>query len=165
MNANCPILYAEDDENDAFLMERAFQKSKLPNPLRLVRDGREAIAYLSGAPPYSVREEHPLPCLMFLDLSMPRKSGLQVLEWIQQQPSLSYLPVIVFTSSSQLTDIDRARELGAKGFLVKPGDPDELLRIVRAVHQYWIQNDQSAHAPGGFIDLSLLSKATATPNG
>src|SRR5687767_1643118 len=98
----CPILYAEDDENDAFFMERAFHRLKLPYPLHIVKDGKLAVAYLSGEPPYSNREEHPLPCLIFLDLNMPGKRGLDVLRWIREQRQFSDLPVIVFTSSNQL---------------------------------------------------------------
>lgn len=153
MRTNSPILYAEDDENDAFLMQRAFRKLDLAYPLQIVGDGKEAISYLSGAAPFSNREQFPLPCLVFLDLNMPKKHGLQVLEWIRAQPTFTHLPVIVFTSSNQLSDISRAKALGASGFLIKPGDPEVLQRILKSVEQRWLSDEP---APFGFADLSLF---------
>ena len=138
MNNPRPVLYAEDDENDVFLLQRAFKKLNIPNPLQTVADGRLAIAYLSGAPPYEKREEYPLPVLLLLDLSMPGKHGLYVLKWMKAEASVAALPVVIFTSSNQGTDIDRAQALGAEGYIIKPGDPGELLEIVRNLQTYWL---------------------------
>jgi len=74
------ILLAEDDPNDVLLIQRAFQRNHVANPVQVVRDGEEALAYLSGQAPFTDRERHPLPVLMLMDLKMPRKSGLEVLE-------------------------------------------------------------------------------------
>jgi CheY-like chemotaxis protein len=148
-----PILYADDDENDQFLMERAFEKAGIPQRLRTVSDGKQAIAYLSGTAPYLSREEHPLPCLVLLDLSMPGKTGHQVLQWIRAQPTLAGLPVVVLTSSSQETDIHRAYLLGANGFMVKPGDPNDLVRIVKSITQHWLSPNPS---PRDFVDLTAF---------
>jgi CheY-like chemotaxis protein len=148
-----PVLYADDDENDLFFMERAFEKLNLPQPLRTVPDGKQAIAYLEGKPPYANREENPLPCLVFLDLSMPGRNGLDVLQWIRSQPNLVGIPVIAFTSSNQESDIHRAYLLGANGFLVKPGDPDDLIRIVKGVQQYWLSEYRPA---GPFVDVAAI---------
>ncbi|MEO6034333.1 MAG: response regulator [Verrucomicrobiota bacterium] len=117
------ILYAEDDENDAFLMERAFHKIGITNPLRVVTDGKMAVAYLAGESPFESRSENPLPGLMMLDLSMPGRTGLDVLRWAKARPALSEIPIIVFTSSNQESDIHRSYLLGAAGFVIKPGDP------------------------------------------
>src|SRR5438105_4593110 len=119
-----PILYAEDEENDAFFMQRAFQQAGILNPLVVVADGKRAIDYLSGGGPYANRDEHPLPCLVLLDLNIPIKSGLEVLKWIRSQPSLSTLPVVVVTSSTQDSDIHRAYIMGTNSYLVKPGKQD-----------------------------------------
>ncbi len=86
------ILLAEDDPNDVLLVQRAFQRTPVANPLQVVRDGEEALAYLSGQAPYADRERHPLPVLMLMDLKMPRKSGLEVLEWVRQQPGAEAAP-------------------------------------------------------------------------
>ena len=114
------FLVAEDDENDVFFLQRAFQQAKIESPLQVVRDGQEAIDYLSGAGKFSDRKEYPLPQLFILDLKMPRMTGLDVLRWLQDQPELHCLPVLVLSSSAQRTDFERAYELGANGFVVKP---------------------------------------------
>src|SRR4030095_8087254 len=103
-----PILYAEDDPNDIFFMQRAFKQAGIVNPLHIVTSGTLAIDYLAGSGPYANREEHPLACLVLLDLNMPGKSGLDVLKWIRTQPRISTLPIVVITSSTQDSDIHRA---------------------------------------------------------
>jgi CheY-like chemotaxis protein len=154
-----PVLYAEDDENDVFFMQRAFQKLQIPNVLLTVPDGRLAIAYLAGTKPYENREEHPLPCLLMLDLSMPGKRGLEVLKWMKGEPSLSSLPVVVMTSSNQESDIHQSYLLGANGFLIKPGDPESLLRIVKTVADYWLGEKRPE---GSFVDFA---SAAVSSNG
>jgi CheY-like chemotaxis protein len=146
-----PVLYAEDDENDVFLMERAFDLLGISNPLRVAPDGKHAIAYLAGREPFTDREQSPLPCLMLLDLSLPGRHGLDVLQWIKNQPSLSSLPVVVLSSSSQESDIHRAYLLQADGYLVKPGDPDALIQMVRRLSEYWLAETRPA---GPFVDFS-----------
>jgi CheY-like chemotaxis protein len=148
-----PVLYAEDDENDMFFMERAFEKLKLAHPLRMVSDGRQAIAYLSGSGPFSNRAENPMPCLILLDLSMPGKGGLDVLQWVRSQPTLSEIPVVVLTSSNQESDVHRAGLLGASGYLIKPGEPDELVEMVKQLHQYWLVEN---HRPTAFVEVGRV---------
>jgi CheY-like chemotaxis protein len=132
------ILLAEDDPNDVLLIQRAFQRTHLANPVQVVRDGEEALAYLSGQGAFADRERHPLPVLMLMDLKMPRKTGLEVLAWLRQQPGLKRLPVIVLTSSNQSPDINRAYELGANSYLVKPAGFDSLLELVKNLDMYWL---------------------------
>jgi DNA-binding response OmpR family regulator len=136
------ILYAEDDSNDAFLMERAFEKVGMNSPLRIVGDGQLAIAYLSGSPPFENRALNPMPGLLLLDLKMPRKSGLEVLQWVRSTALVSTLPVLMLTSSSQDSDIRRAYELGANGYLVKPGNPRNLFAMVEAIRAFWLEQNQ-----------------------
>ena len=112
---NPPILYAEDDENDAFLANHAFEKAGILNPLVVVSDGKAAIEYLAGTAQYANRTEYPLPCLVLLDLKMPGVSGLEVLKWIRSQRSVCTLPVLMLTSSNQDGDVHRAYILGANG--------------------------------------------------
>ena len=132
------VLLAEDDANDVLLIQRAFQKTNIANPLRVVRDGEEAVAYLSGQEPYADRDRHPLPMLLLLDLKLPRKSGFEVLQWLRQQSSLKRLPVVVLTSSNQNPDINKAFDLGANSYLVKPGGLDSLLELVKNLDMYWL---------------------------
>src|SRR6266700_5250258 len=149
------ILLAEDDPNDVLLIQRAFQRSLVANPLQVVRDGEEALAYLSGQGLFADRERHPLPVLMLMDLKMPRKSGLEVLEWVRQQPGLKRLPIIVLTSSNQSPDINRAYELGANSYLVKPAGFDSLLELVKSLDMYWLVLNEKPELNGGLNDAAL----------
>ena len=125
-----PVLYAEDEENDAFLMQRAFAKAGVTNPLQIVVDGAAAIRYLSGTDEFADRKRHPLPCLLVLDLNLPQQSGLEVLQWVREQPDLNELPVVILTSSSQDRDLGSAYALGANGYLVKPPSSERLIELV-----------------------------------
>src|SRR5678816_4089458 len=93
------ILLAEDNEDDIILMQRAFARARLANPLQVVHDGDEAISYLAGEPPYSDRLSHPFPLMLLLDLHLPKVNGFEVLRWLQAQPGLRDLIVVVLTSS------------------------------------------------------------------
>lgn len=132
------ILLVEDDPNDILLIQRAFAKASLVNPVRVVRDGEEALRYLDGRGLYGDRSRYPLPSLILLDLKLPRKSGIEILEWVRQQSPLRHTPVIVLTSSKEMADINRAYALGANSYLVKPVDFDGLLEMVKAIGMYWM---------------------------
>src|SRR4051794_6989344 len=119
MNAS-PILLVEDDINDVFFFERAVKNAAISQAVQIARDGQEAIAYLSGEGAFADREKYPLPCLIVLDLNMPRKNGFEVLEWLQQTPPLDTLPAVILTSSQAERDRQRACDLGAKAYYVKP---------------------------------------------
>jgi CheY-like chemotaxis protein len=137
-----PVLYAEDEENDAFFLKRAFKQAQIPNPLVVLPDGQAAIDYVSGTGLFTDRSQYPLPELLLLDLKMPKKSGLEVLTWIRQEPALSYLPVIILTSSMQEDDISQAYHHGANAYLVKPSDPDALQVMVRAIQDFWLKQNR-----------------------
>ncbi len=137
------ILLVEDDPNDVFLIQRAFRKANLANPIQVMNDGEAAVLYLSGQEPYADRDRYPLPMLMLLDLKLPRRSGLEVLEWLKQQPKLKRLPVVVLTSSREHTDLNRAYDLGANSYLVKPVAFDSLLNMVQTLNQYWLIINES----------------------
>jgi CheY-like chemotaxis protein len=132
------ILLVEDSPNDILLIERAVRQASLAATLSVVRDGDAAVEYLSGAGPYADRQQHPLPILVLLDLKLPRRSGLEVLEWQRQQPGLRRLPVAVLTSSNQLSDVNRAYDLGANSYLVKPVAPNAMLDLVKLLGLYWL---------------------------
>ncbi len=124
-----PVLYAEDEENDVFLLERAFAKARVEHPLQVVTDGAAAIRYLAGSDEFSDRARFPLPCLALLDLNLPRRSGLEVLKWIREQSPFRTLPVVLLTSSNQVRDIASAHNLGANGYLVKPASSEKLVEL------------------------------------
>jgi CheY-like chemotaxis protein len=133
-----PILVAEDDPDDVFMLRRAFAKSDVANPLVFVSDGDEAIEYLSGSGRYANVDHHPVPAALLLDLKMPRRNGFEVLEWLRDHAGLGHLPVVVLTSSRESADVTRAYELGANSYLVKPGSPEDLLATVRGLGLYWL---------------------------
>jgi CheY-like chemotaxis protein len=132
------MLLVEDDPNDILLIQRAFAKACLVNPLKVVRDGEEALNYLAGSGEFSDRGRFPLPSLILLDLKLPRKSGLEILQWLRQQPSLKHIPVIVLTSSKESSDVSRAYDLGANSYLVKPVGFEGLLELVKSIGMYWM---------------------------
>ena len=118
------ILLVEDDENDVLFLERAFDKAGAPRPFRVLRDGQEAIAYLSGTGGFEDRSEHPAPSHLILDLKIPRRNGFEVLEWIREQPHLKDLCTLILTSSPEERDRQWAAQLNAKAFYVKPPTPE-----------------------------------------
>jgi len=132
------ILVAEDQMNDAFILERAFQRSGSKATLHFVRDGQEAVDYLEGQDGFSDRDTYPLPTLLLLDLKMPRLNGFDVLEWVRRQKPLRRLLVVVFSSSEEIGDINRAYDLGANSYMVKPNDFDELLKLAEELGRYWL---------------------------
>jgi len=137
------ILHVEDDPNDVLLVNRAIQKSNAAMIVRSVTDGDQALAYLAGRESFADRQEFPLPHLVLLDLKMPRKSGLEVLAWIRQQPRLKRMVVVIFTSSKHDQDINRAYDLGANSYLVKPVGFDALQETMKQVNHYWGKLNQA----------------------
>jgi len=131
------ILLTEDNEDDIFIFERAFRKSGATNRLEVVRDGQEAHDYLAGAGKFADRKQFPLPALMLLDLKLPLRNGLELLEWLRSQPKLKNLPVVVLTSSAEHRDLDAARELGARYYLVKPPTPKTIAEIIALFRAEW----------------------------
>ena len=133
MNTTGTILLVDDSENDTFLFRIASEQADLRNPLQEVHDGEQAIAYLKGAPPFQDRLQYPLPILMLLDLKMPKKSGFEVLSWLRAEPVLRRLPVFILSASLRQEDIERAFDLGASAFLVKPTTIDALAQMIRTL--------------------------------
>ena len=137
------ILLAEDLEDDILLIQRAFVAAKIATPLHIVRDGEEAVEYLEGIGKYSNRAEYPLPDLLLLDLKMPKMDGMEVLRWLRNQPELKALRVVVLTSSEDIYDVNRAYELGANSFLVKPLEFINYPALVRTLNTFWLKESQT----------------------
>ena len=136
------VLLVEDSPDDAFLIQRAFRKANLLNPVVTVDDGEKAVAYLAGRGVYADRAKFPLPVLILLDLKLPRKSGHEVLQWLKSQQPLRRLPVVVLTSSNETADINKAYDLGANSYLVKPVGFDDLFEMVKTLQPYWLIMNQ-----------------------
>lgn len=141
------ILLAEDNADDVFFMRRAAVAASISHPIHVAADGQTAIDYLAGKGAFSARQQHPLPFLVFLDLKMPHKSGLEVLEWIRLQPQLQTMLVLILTTSREESDVQRAYRLGVNAFLVKPPNTVQLVELMKLVRAFWIDNPQLAITP------------------
>jgi CheY-like chemotaxis protein len=136
------VLMAEDDENDVAFLKRAFAQAEIHNPLHVAPDGQAAIDYLSGAGAFSDRNKFPLPGLLLLDLKMPRKTGLEVLEWVRAQETLRSLPVIIFSSSVNPSEIEIAYQKGTNAFVSKPPGSPERIELAKMIKGFWLTFNQ-----------------------
>jgi two-component system response regulator len=133
------IFLVEDDDNDADLAARAFQRAKIQSPLVRARDGVEAIDYLLGIGTYAARDAHNLPFFVILDLNIPKLNGLAVLKAIRSDERIRHLPVIVLTSSAEESDRLAAYDHYANSYIVKPLDYDKFVAATLQLCQYWTQ--------------------------
>jgi len=130
------ILLAEDNENDVELTLTALQECRLSNEVEVVRDGAEALDYIYQRGKHSGRVDG-LPCVILLDLKMPRVDGLEVLRQIKSDPALRHIPVVMLTSSREEKDLVLSYDLGVNAFVVKPVDFDQFLQAIRALGMFW----------------------------
>jgi CheY-like chemotaxis protein len=135
---NQPILLVEDDENDVLLIQRAFKRVGLLNPLQVVRHGDDAVAYLEGTGVFADRRQYPYPAFVLLDLKLPRRAGLEVLRWVKERSGLKRIPIVVLTSSKDDADVSSAYDLGVNSYLVKPVQFDKLIELVKSMDMYWL---------------------------
>jgi len=129
------ILLAEDNEDDVVIMRAALEKAGIKNPVQVVADGEQALAYLRGEGEYADRAKHPLPIMLLLDLKMPKRTGLEVIEWIRHNDALKRLTVHILSASTRAADVTRAAELGANAYLIKPSRYDDLVAMLAAWNQ------------------------------
>jgi CheY-like chemotaxis protein len=132
------ILYVEDEDDDALLMQHAFKKAGMSETLVVVKDGKAALDYLAGQGEYADRKRHPMPNIVLLDLNLPIHSGFEVIQWIRQQSVFPTLLVVPLTSSGNEIDIHRAYELGANAYLIKPPSADGLAAMVKLFREFWL---------------------------
>jgi CheY-like chemotaxis protein len=146
--ASQPVLLVEDDDNDVLFVQRAFKHAGILNRLEVVRDGEQAVDYLGGTGAYADREKYPLPVFVLLDLKMPRRSGLEVLQWAKEREGLRRIPIVVLTSSKKDSDVSRAYELGANSYLVKPVSFEGLIELTKSLQLYWlVLNERPVFTP------------------
>ncbi|PWU13951.1 MAG: two-component system response regulator [Verrucomicrobia bacterium] len=136
-----PVLLAEDEPSDVFIMERAWKKAGIENELRIVKDGQQAVEYIGGTGAFTDREKHPLPCLILLDIKLPYLSGHQVIEWVRATHSAQTLPVVFLTSSANDMDIDKAYRLGGNAYLVKPPTAEKLVQMLEDLKNFWMKHN------------------------
>jgi CheY-like chemotaxis protein len=138
------VLLVEDNENDAFFITTALQQAGVNDSFHVVEDGKEALAYLQGDGKYADREAYPVPYLILLDLKLPFVPGLQVLKWVRERPEFDTTVVLVLTSSNNRADLEAAYRLRANAYLVKPSGLEEVRRLARSIHDFWLLQNQPA---------------------
>ena len=126
-----PILLVEDTDDDAALTIDAFEEAGVRTPIVRVRDGQEALEYLTA------KSANPTPVALLLDLNMPRMGGLELLKELQGIESARQIPVIVMTTSEDDEDRLAAYDRGAVSFVRKPIDFDEFVRAVKTLGLHW----------------------------
>ena len=137
------ILIADDDQNDVFFLQRAFRRVGLEHELVHVADGQEAVDYLTDNSDGNPKTRR-MPDLLLLDLKMPKMTGFEVLSWLQTQPRLGDLRVIVLSGSNQPRDMEQAKSLGADDYYVKPVEFDDLMKFVQEVDKRWLNIPRNA---------------------
>lgn len=137
MPDNC-ILQVEDNEDDILLLRLAFKHAGVSQRVEVVTDAQQAIDYLAGNEPFADRSKHPSPSLVLLDLKLPDKSGMEVLEWIREQPALKDLRVIIFSSWANKADVEHATYIGSDSFLLKPMDLHQYQDFAKRLKNSWL---------------------------
>ena len=125
----------EDDEGDVLMTKEAFEYYKIRNRLHVVTDGEQALAFLRRTFPY---EDAPRPGLILLDVNLPRRSGLEVLADLKQDPDLLIIPVVMLTTSRAEEDILRSYALHANAFVTKPVDFEHFIDAIRQIDDFFL---------------------------
>src|SRR5262245_23958737 len=133
------MLLVEDDPEQARLTGEALTGANLVNPLRIVENGDQAVAYLSGRDLYGDRQVHPLPSLLLIDADLPGRGALRLLEWLRGDPKLRAIPTVLLTSaSSDLQEVRQALENGVSASVAKPVDLEGLLHMMQSIGMFWM---------------------------
>ncbi|TKJ37476.1 MAG: two-component system response regulator [Planctomycetes bacterium B3_Pla] len=130
MQNSKPILLVEDDIVDVMTIRRAMRDLEITRELVPTGDGEEALAYLKN-------EDNAKPCVILLDLNMPKMNGTEFLRTVKADNMLKKIPVVVLTTSNSERDIVRSFELGAAGYMVKSVDYKKFMEIIRTIDLYW----------------------------
>lgn len=129
------ILLVEDNEGDILLTREALEEAKIHLKLSVVRDGKEAIDFLSKRGKYT---EAVMPDMLLLDINLPKKNGLEVLQFIKTNEELKHIPIIMLTTSSSEKDINDSYSNFANCFITKPVEINEFLTVVATIENFWI---------------------------
>jgi len=132
------IVIADDDADDRMLIEDAFEENDVQNPLHFVEDGEQLLQYLKREGDFTEHKSQPLPGLILLDLNMPKMDGRTALAEIRQHDLLCRIPVVILTTSKADEDVIRTYDMKANSFITKPVTFEGLVRVVRAISEFWI---------------------------
>ncbi|HLO81255.1 MAG TPA: response regulator [Chitinophagaceae bacterium] len=137
------ILIAEDDADDRFLLETAFEECGYKDKLIFVENGIELIDYLDNAKMGNGLDRK-FPAFIMLDLNMPKKDGREVLKEIKESPDYKTIPVVIFTTTKNENEIRRCYELGANSYVVKPVNFEHLVKVIGQIRDYWFSISSAA---------------------
>ena len=129
------VLLVEDDEGDILMTREAFEFHKIRNPLHVVTDGEQALHFMRRTGQYA---DAPRPGLILLDVNLPRRSGLEVLSELKQDPELLVIPVVMLTTSRAEEDILRSYSLHANAFVTKPVDFEHFIDAIRQIDNFFL---------------------------
>jgi CheY-like chemotaxis protein len=146
-NGQINVLLADDDEDDRLFFREAFEEIKIKTRVTLVNDGVELMDHLTG-------NGHPMPHILFLDLNMPRKSGLECLQEIRRSEKLKDIPIAIYSTSSSEEDIENTFVKGANVYIKKPSDFGTLKKILEEV----ITINWQYHTSGLNREIYLLNR-------
>jgi CheY-like chemotaxis protein len=130
MKGSKPILLVEDDQVDVMTVQRIFKILHITNPLDIAEDGEKALACLKDP-------QNETPCIILLDLNLPRMNGIEFLQIIKQDDGLKRIPVVVLTTSEEEQDKIDSFNLGVAGYMLKPPDYKQFVEVVRTIDYYW----------------------------
>lgn len=130
------VLIAEDDADDRFLLQTAFEENGFSEPLHFVEDGVELMNFLKS------EDTKSFPKFILLDLNMPKKDGREVLREIKENPKLATIPVVIFSTTNNEQEMKRCYQLGANSYITKPNSYDHLLQIISHLRNYWLVTPQ-----------------------
>ena len=138
MRNSRPILLVEDDQVDAITIQRALKELEVTNELVHKGDGEDALEHLRD-------QSNVKPCIIFVDLNMPRMDGFEFLETVKSDNSLKDIPVVILTTADAEDSVTRAFDLGAAGYVLKLVDYKQFVESMRTVDKYW----SLSRLPGG----------------
>lgn len=152
---NCkPILLVEDDTIDAMTVRRAFRDLNVTNPLAHALNGEEALAYLQNS-------DNERPCVILLDLNMPKMNGIEFLKIVKVDPVLRRIPVVVLTTSNEERDIVDSFKLSVAGYIVKPVDYRKFVEAIQTIDLYWTLSELPGDVEGDVPAASGECQATS----
>jgi CheY-like chemotaxis protein len=135
----CPILMVDDDKDDQLLVGKALKENGVHNPFRCLMDGDEMLDYLKRKGKFTGSAVAPRPCLILLDLNMPRMDGRKALLFLKADPELKKIPVIILSTSKAEEDVLRSYNVGANSYITKPNDFNGLISIAESLKKYWLE--------------------------
>lgn len=130
MRSSKPVLLVEDDDVDAMTITRAVDDLEIAGALTRVTDGEEALKHLRS-------QDNDKPCIIFLDLNMPRMNGAEFLKVVKADDTLKRVPIIVLTASKEQCDIVGSFDLCVAGYIVKPVDYERFVQALKTIDLYW----------------------------